>query len=369
MFNRMHSPKPSPEADLITCCCLEGIRPDSERIERAMSLIREWDGVTDLAASNGVSAMVLPCFGPATSEGWVPESVLQTTKANALHDIAVTSHLIVLLKEILIAFEGARVPILNLKGAALAYLLYDDPAVRPSSDIDLLCREEDFEASHRVLVSLGYTPDDAPHLPSRHSPDETFFERRFRHANGICVVELHVDAIKLGVKPKHFQTIWERTQIVDVQGTAAMTMGLEDQLLMLCVHLHRHGFNRLVWFKDIDLLIRKFGSELDWSMVLEQARSEGVKSSLWHTLRFTRMLLDTPLPDDVLDSLRPPMLLRWAFNMIWGESQVLNLDSTTKRRAVQFSVLESWRGMIPSLVLMGRRKEKMRILLRRMLSK
>jgi hypothetical protein len=94
---------------------------------------------------------------------------------------------------------------------------------------------------------------------------------------------------------------------------------------------------------------------------------EGADPSLWYTLRLTHLMLNTPLPDSVLDSLRPSPIVRRGLDLIWSESRVMNLESETKRRAVQFSVLESWRGMIPSLFLMGRRRAKVRILLRRIL--
>ena len=60
------------------------------------------------------------------------------------------------LREILQAFAGAGVPILPLKGAVLAALHYEEPAVRPMADLDVLVLPEHQEAGEALLASLGF---------------------------------------------------------------------------------------------------------------------------------------------------------------------------------------------------------------------
>jgi hypothetical protein len=271
------------------------------------------------------------------------------------------------LKQLLTALEEHSTPVIVMKGAAIGSLLYDKPEVRTSGDIDLLCKEEDFGTIHDCLESLGYVAGDDSMLPERHSHNETHFERHYLHMGKRVHVELHVDEMKLGIRPKHQASIWERTIVVNIDGSNALALCPEDQVLSLSVHLHRHGFNRLIWFKDLDLLIRKWHGRIDWDRVIQEAKIEGAESSLWYTFNFLQKLLDTPMPQDVMARLKPNLFIRWAFRMIWPELHVMNLASGTKRRAVQFSVMESWRGMLPSLLLMGRRREKIAVLLHRKL--
>ena len=56
-------------------------------------------------------------------------------------------------------------------------------------------------------------------------------------------------------------------------------LSLADQLVHLSVHVQKHGFNRLIWLKDIDLLLR-MGTEVDWRRAVEIAREEGVTASV-----------------------------------------------------------------------------------------
>jgi hypothetical protein len=138
---------------------------------------------------------------------------------------------------------------------------------------------------------------------------------------------------------------------------------LNDLFLSLAVHLHRHGFERLIWFKDLDLIIRRDGEGLDWRWLDETARDEGVAASLQHTLWLLRRLLDTPLPESAAALARVSRLHR----LLWRERDVVEAGERRGRwrRAVQFAPAEGLRGALPSLLLMGRRSDKLRALWRR----
>ncbi|MCH8063813.1 MAG: nucleotidyltransferase family protein [Chloroflexi bacterium] len=358
----------SPEARIVTLCCMHDPTSVMAEIDTCARLVKDWGRVVELAQRHRVAAVILPQFEDLADRGAVQSDVVEEIRGAAFSDIAVTARLRVALKEILSALGESSVDVIVLKGAALSSLIYDDQSVRPSDDIDLLCKEDSYERVWDILVKLGYETDDSPSLPHRHSQEETYFERHFYHPDGFVHVELHVDdSIKTGVRPQLAASQWTRVRSIQIDGSPALMLGLEDQVVMLSVHLHRHGFNRLMWFKDIDLLLRRYGDDLDWEMVLDLARRESVGPSLWYTFRFLREMLDTPVPEEAMSALKPGRLVLWTYNAIWPEAGVLDLRGRPKRRALQFSIHESWRGTIPSLLLMGRRREKIGILLRRLL--
>lgn len=354
-----------PEAKFVTYCCWEESLRDQDEVTRLAREVQCWSQVARLVADHGISALLLPILTGLSASGAVPGEAVREVRERALIDVSRTLRLRAALADILRVAQGSGVPIIVLKGAVLASLLYDRPEARSYSDVDLLCKESDFQAVQDVILSLGYHTDEHAPLQHRHTGHETYFERHFLHPDGISHVELHVDSIKLGVKPVYGESVWARAIAVEADGNSTMALSMEDQVFMLSVHLHRHGFNRLIWFKDIDLLIRRFGQELDWGLVIDEAQAEGAKSSLWLTFRYLQQMLRTPIPDTVMRALQPSWFTRWAFAKIWHDSDVLNLRSLTKRRAVQFSMAESWRGTIPSLLLMGRKKEKVAMLLRK----
>jgi len=60
-----------------------------------------------------------------------------------------------------------KIPVVILKGAALATTIYPNPALRPLSDIDLLIPRQHLEPAVQALKSLGYRepyPEMAPEL-------------------------------------------------------------------------------------------------------------------------------------------------------------------------------------------------------------
>jgi hypothetical protein len=124
----------------------------------------------------------------------------------------------------------------------------------------------------------------------------------------------------------------------------------------LSVHAHKHGFNRLIWLKDLDMLIPNRRTELDWHDALEIARAEGVTASVWFALQLSQFLLGTPVPADWLQQTRPSAPLRAIYCCVWPTRHIAALDGHMRRRAIQFHVADSWRGMLPSLILMGQRR-------------
>ncbi len=355
------------EAEFLTCCCREEASRDAEAPRTSAAAVRRWEQVVLLAARHGVAGLVLPTVESLAREGSAPlEAEAGLRRIAALH-VARTARLRLALTEVLAAARQRGVKVMVLKGAALGTMLYQDPLLRPSQDIDLLCQETEYEGVRDTLLRLGYTTQDGLATVRRRASLETLFERHFQHPDGLVEVELHTDCIKLGVRPRHSEAIWGRAMAVEIDGEPALTLAPDDQVLVLSIHLHRHGFNRLIWFKDMDLLLRLYGPSLDWERICAEAGSEGATPSLWYTLSLLAAILHPPIPPEVLRVTRPPAIIRWALARIWPEAEVVNLRSKTRRRAVQFSVHESWRGTLPSLVLMGRRREKVGILLRRLL--
>jgi hypothetical protein len=176
------------------------------------------------------------------------------------------------------------------------------------------------------------------------------------------MVELHLDPLQMGLRPTREAARWERAQPLD-DLPGALMLSLEDQIIQLSVHVHKHGFSRLIWLKDIDLLVRAYGDTLDWPAIQAGAQAEGVAGSVWYTLWLARAVLVTPVPPGPLRSLAPSLPVRALYRLVWPPSGVANLHGHMRRRAVQFLAADSWRGMVPNLVLMGRRGARLRAML------
>jgi hypothetical protein len=94
----------------------------------------------------------------------VPEAIIRTLGASHLESARDAFFRNAELLRVMKRLEG-RAPVIALKGAAVAHLLYDEIAARPMSDLDLLLVRSDQLALARVmLLADGYrsTGDDRP---------------------------------------------------------------------------------------------------------------------------------------------------------------------------------------------------------------
>jgi hypothetical protein len=339
------------------------LREPSPTRDQALSLALarrpDWQRVVELASIQGVLPLLAAFAQQTPLSDAMPVAVRHAldTRATAvtLKTRVVTNSLLDLLKQ----FRRHGIEPLVLKGPALASLLYPDPALRPCNDLDLLCPAHQLSLASSVLRAQGYL-----HRP----PDATAqddFHVRFRSASTRTVVELHADLLQLGLPTRCLASLWEHTQPVNVQGVPALTLAPEHQLLHLCVHLHTHGYGRLIWFKDLDLLLRRYGPTMNWPIVSALARDEGVTTSIRHALALLTALLDTPIPEGALRHVPRDPLGELAHGILWPRRAVLALHGKQRLRSVRFNPRLGYMGVLPSLVVMGRRSEKLSILVGR----
>jgi hypothetical protein len=61
-----------------------------------------------------------------------------------------------LVADVAATLEPTGIAVMPIKGALLQHWLYDDPADRPLTDVDLLISEADFPDARRALLAAGY---------------------------------------------------------------------------------------------------------------------------------------------------------------------------------------------------------------------
>jgi hypothetical protein len=352
----------SAEARFITRCVRE---PDDllpNELQQLAWAVQDWPVVVELAGRHGVAAFVRQAV---VRDGvQVPPFAAGALRHAAIAHLTHVARLDTSLDTILPALQAAGVPTIVLKGPVLARLVYSDHHLRPYSDLDLNVREPDEHKVGRTLVEIGLV--EVPHgaeverlTHAHHVHGGSAFHRVFMSPGGGVMVELHLDPLQMGLRPTLEAARWERARpLPELPG--ALMLSLEDQVIQLSVHVHKHGFNRLIWLKDLDLLVRRLGHAMDWGMVTASARAEGVAGSVWYTLWLASQVLATPVPAEPLRALAPILPIRLLYRLVWPPSGVADLRGHMRRRAVQFLAADSWRGMLPNLVLMGRRGARLR---------
>lgn len=214
--------------------------------------------------------------------------------ANTQHNLYLTGTL----RAILRAFEARGIAALPYKGPALAMRLYGNIALRQFGDLDILVRPRDARPAIELLLGQGYRPLNPGGIT-------TALLSQFRkvcelwHPESQVCVELHWSLTSWTFYfPLDLASIWTRLDTISVADEPVRTMGIEDTLLMLCVHGAKHQWGRLGWLCDVAALLRKF-PDLDWSGLFTLADQLGGIRMLLLGLHLVQAVLRAPLPEAV----------------------------------------------------------------------
>ena len=267
--------------------------------------------------------------------------------------------------KVLARLASSGVDYLVVKGPALAHTAYPDPDVRAFNDLDLVVRERDWSAMHRLLVGMGFRPEkDLPHPPPRLTPQAVPYELKYWQREMELLVEVHYDDIlNAGLAARDVEGFWQRAIWAEVEGTTVKALSLEDQLIHLCSHAHYHGYTRLNWFSDIAFIVRDHGAQLDWAQLIATVQVEEAQVGVYYTLCFLEQLLGVGAPEDVLAALRPDRFRRRFHERYLPQEKVLSLQPMW-RPDFSFYFTPFLKRLLPDMLVMGRRADKIRYLAR-----
>jgi Uncharacterised nucleotidyltransferase len=270
--------------------------------------------------------------------------------------------------QVLTHLADANVGTLVLKGPALAYSVYPDPALRTFSDLDIVVRERDWSAAHRVLLELGFSSEDnLAQPPPKLVSQAVVYERRYWHKENKWLVEIHYDdLLNAGLASCDVDGFWRRAAPVNIGRVPAQTLALEDQLIHSCAHAHFHGYIRLNWFSDMAFIVRDHGAKLDWERLLERVRIEEAQVPVYYGLRFLGKLLGVCAPEPVLAALKPDSFRLRFHEYYLPEAKVLSWQPMS-RPDFSFYFVPLRMRLLPDLLVMGRRRDKLRYLRRLLL--
>lgn len=294
-----------PEARLVL---LAARGPDADDQMRALlAAPLDWPRVVWLAQVE----RTLPTFWNrlrAVSAGPLPDGAAQLGRVAMVTEFRLESARR-RLEELAVACAHEGLPLLLLKGTALALTAYRSFADRAMIDLDVLVPREHATRAWELAQSVGWAPDDeAP-------GDEHAYEGHHhlpplvdRSVSGLTL-EIHTDLFFSG-HPFRFtgEDVLARARPVRVGAVDALAPSAEDMLLHTCLHFGwSHMMLSAAWrtFRDVRVLAE--ADAVDWDAFVERAmESRGGSSAFW-TLRLARGLVGAPVPSAVLDSLRPAL--------------------------------------------------------------
>lgn len=335
----------------------------NEELRDAALAVDDWETVAQLAIRHRVGGFVKGALVNVRPAG--SAAAIATLQESLLGTVAEATLLEAELRRIVDVLRTEHIPVIVLKGPVLARTVYPEPHLRPFNDIDLNVQSRDVPRSLAALGAAGYQRlDEEPAVrqrPGARSGAVPPFHLQFKGALGEAVVELHTDPLQMGILAICEEDRWVRSQPLPGLPGAWM-LSPSDQITQLALHVHKHGYNRLIWLKDLDLILRS-DQEIDWDLLASVAEAEGIGAAVWCALRMAEYVLQTPVPRAELARLRPALLLRGLYSVLWPRRRVTGLKSRMRRHVVQFEAAASLRGTLPSLILLGRRRLRAKALI------
>jgi hypothetical protein len=192
--------------------------------------------------------------------------------------------------EILDAAAADELPMLPLKGAILAHTIYEDPGLRPMSDVDLLVRPRQLERAIALLIRLGFMVTSP--ATARFSP---------RHAHAIALVDTRRQlALDLHHRLFHeldgdgeAEPFFARAIVVPLQGRPRVVPAWEDSLFLAALHGAVDGFGGAPWWLvDFALLLGR----ADFARAAEEARRRRVRLAFAVAVALARRALPDLVP-------------------------------------------------------------------------
>lgn len=202
------------------------------------------------------------------------------------------------------AFQAAGIPVMLLKGAAVARVAYRSLAERPMSDLDLMVPPEHLSRAYQLAQAAGWRPSEYVAIEEFYRGHYHLPPLRDKRMPDVAL-EIHRDILPAG-HPFAFGATDMWRGAMSAGSDDAVVPRVAHQALHLCLHFAwSHMLAQGGWraFSDLAHLAR--ANQLQWPDLVEEAIEHHATASCYWTLRLARDLGGVPVPVEVLEQLRP----------------------------------------------------------------
>ncbi len=307
---------PSPEQEFLLEACLE---PD----DRAAVALRAWMDAVDIQQIDGGSYRLLPLLSSR------PASIKAKPEVRAL---AKGTYRRTWYHNQLLLAEGGKVasllgvagiPVMIIKGAALALEDYRDLGARPMEDMDLAVPLEFARQAVELMVAQGWAPSATP-LKGTMSPgrirglgwspgpraieafDGRYFHVRhshgFRNSNGLGI-DLHWHIFQEDCDPDSDDNSWAEARPASRGPFSFLVPSAHEHLLLILGHAARwNPIPSIRWVADATTLI-KTSPSLDWEGFVAAAVRRRRTCAAAELLSYLAKRFHAAVPEKIIRSL------------------------------------------------------------------
>lgn len=237
-----------------------------------------------------------------------PSSVIDIIYGEALAQVMWELRHKDVLVNLLKVFNDQDIRAIILKGTAIAYDLYAQPAVRQRGDTDILISECDLEKVQSILSRLGFVPNLSLDEANPFSMQENW---DFNAVDGSYhIIDLHWSVMNA----PHLDDLFtydealQHVRHLPRLSEYAQSFSLVYSLLFSCVHRAKHlidpvsSHEKLIWAYDIDLYANALLPS-EWNAFCALAHEKGIARICLDGLQYAARTMGTQFPEAVSKSL------------------------------------------------------------------
>jgi hypothetical protein len=208
-----------------------------------------------------------------------------------------------------------NIKLLALKNSGITKGLYPHYGSCPMGDVDVLVSKNVFRQAHEILTIAGYklkfrSPLEEDNIEAAEhgggaeysvqlaDGKHLWFELQWRPVAGRW--------IQPGQEPK-------ADDLIDcskaISGSKVRLLAPEDNLLQVALHTAKHSYVRAPGFRlhtDVDRIVTE--ENIDWDIFVSKVLKLKLKTSVYISLCMAKVLLDSPIPPQVLTKIKPGTL-------------------------------------------------------------
>lgn len=190
--------------------------------------------------------------------------------------------------------------VMALKGIPLSLEVYNNLAIRPMYDVDILVPLSSKMEAIQFLRGKGFTPD-----------DERILEYNLTYGKGMGFknesgfeIDLHWRPLLDSIMNSDPNDFWDKAKPVEIGNTSVLIMSPEDELLCTLVHgLRRNPLPPIRWVADSVFIVRKNHETIDWDRFVTYSVKYKVMIQVKTGLNYIYQTFDMPVLKDVIKSL------------------------------------------------------------------
>jgi hypothetical protein len=249
-----------------------------------------WKAIGNLAHVHNVEPLLYWVVSNTEIPTKIPECLKQKWEQAYFGNFLRNEEYFDVLKTLLGRCEKEQIPIIVLKGPALIGRIYEDPALRTLSDLDILCSPTDLNRIVTIARQMGYTMMDVGDDP------EAAHHVAMVQVAGGAILEFHFMPYEVIQNHEKFmQLAWDRKEWIEAGKIHFPVLSLEMELLFNIAHLVQHQFDvSLKHYLDIAGLLVFCGGQLNWGRIGTLFRDSGLEQVFSLTMGFLRAMMCLP---------------------------------------------------------------------------